>query len=154
MTPLGAVARLKINRMQREVVAAAPKGAPRPRTVTSSSGKVYTYRNPGRAGQLKRDLAKPGVFRLSPRGKTITINLTGKKADAYARAVDKGRRAVTITPKTAKVLMFRPGVFVNQVKQKARKGQFYVRAGVKNYVRKFGKIQVRWKKQSGLTVEP
>lgn len=155
LTPLGAATRLRLRRLQSEVVAAAPRGAPRPRTVTSDSGKVYKYRSPGRAGQLKRDLAKPGVFKMSKSGKTITIDLSGKKAEAYARAVDRGRRAVTITPKNAKVLMFRPGVFVTQVRQKARKGQFYVKKGIANFVSKFGDgMKVRWKKQEGLTVEP
>lgn len=150
--PLGANIRLDLNRLRAELKKSSPLGKPRP-TGFQIGKKYYRYRKVEAPGKLKASWSNPSSVQLSRSGKTILI----RSNLPYARAVDKGRRAITFGPKNAKFLMFGvggKGVFARQVTQKARRGQFYVKKAIANWRkqapgRRAG-LRVRWAPWRGI----
>jgi hypothetical protein len=145
--PLKVVTHLDLKSLRGLLAKHAPIGKKRPSGFMVGK-KRYTYRVPPRSpGRLRKAFYKKGAVKLSRSGKSILIEAPG--AD-YARAVDKGRRGFTVTPKRkGKNLMFSFAgrFFFKRARIPPAKGQHFTKAAFKEWAsrRKIHKsIKIRW----------
>lgn len=152
--PVGAVIRLRLNRLRALLAKHSPVGKQRPAGFQVGK-KFYRYRKtPPAPGSLKRSWKDKNTVRLSRTGKSIII----RNDLPYARAQDKGANIPERRPKRkGGFLMFPAGgkFFHRKAKAFRLKGQGYVRAAVDEWKRQFADAQnVRWAPHRGVKVEP
>lgn len=150
--PVGAVVRLRLNRLRSALKQYSPQGRPRQKGFTVN-GKRYTYKTDYTPGKLKKSWDDPNTVRLAPSGKTIIID----NPLPYARAQDKGANIPTRYPKKpGGFLMFRfhGKIFHKQARGFKLKGQNFVKKAVDSWKSQFDDApNVRWAPYRGVRVE-
>ena len=155
--PVGAVVRLRLNRLRAALRDESPVGKKRQKSFTIG-GKTYRYRKPPPPpGRLKKSWSNPNTVKLSASGKTIIIT----NPLPYARAQDQGANIPERVAKPGKFLMFRgrTSVFHKRAAgfrlRASNSGKGYVKPAVEKWKKGFkGAPNVRWAPFRGVRTAP
>lgn len=151
--PVGAAARLRLNRLRAIIVKNSPVGTSGPKGYRIG-GKTYRYLKPYIAGKTKKNWRQMGSVQLSSTGKTIIL----RNPAVQARVQDKGANIPERHAKPGKFLMFN-GIFRKKAKGFTLRSKWhgYVKKSVEEWRKTFGagaSLPVRWAPFRGVKLEP